>query len=70
MKKLFGCLVALFSMAHGTFASEANLIVPDFKGDLFSYNLLKIGILIAVIGAVFGLIEFFRIKKIKVHPAM
>ncbi len=73
MKKLFKGVMALMSVLafqSVTFASEANLVVPDFKDDLFSFNLLKIGILIAVLGAVFGLVEFFRIKKIKVHPAM
>ncbi len=73
MKKLFKSTMALISMLmfqSVALASEANLIVPDFKNDLFSFNLLKFGILIAVLGAVFGLVEFFRIKNIKVHPAM
>ncbi len=73
MKKLFKSTIALMSILmfqSVALASEANLVVPDFKNDLFSFNLLKFGILIAVLGAVFGLVEFFRIKNIKVHPAM
>ena len=73
MKKPFKHIMTVLSflmLNACTFASEANLVVPDFKEDLFSFNLLKIGILIAVLGSIFGLIEFIRIKKIKVHPAM
>ncbi len=52
------------------YANEANLVVPDFKGDSFTYNLLLAGIFVAILGSIFGLIEFFKIKKIKVHPLM
>ena len=41
----------------------------NIKGS-FNYNLLLIGIGIAVLGVIFGLAEFTKIKKIKVHPLM
>ena len=69
MKKLWIALMLLLSSLP-TIASEADLVVPDFSGDPFSFNLLLVGILVAVIGTVFGLIEFIKIKKIKVHPVM
>lgn len=69
MKKFIFTVAALL-VALPVFASEANLIVPDFKQDTGSYNLLLIGIAVAIVGAIFGLIEFAKIKKIKVHPAM
>ncbi len=69
MKKLHAALLLLLSCLP-TMASEADLVVPDFKMDPFSYNLLLVGIGVALVGAIFGLIEFIKIKKIKVHPVM
>lgn len=60
----------LFASTAMANASEANLVVPNFKDDPFSFNLLLAGIIVAVAGAVFGLIEFIKIKKIEVHPLM
>ena len=71
MKKSFKSVLTLLSLLFSAlpiFASEANLVVPDIKSDELSYKLLLIGIGICALGAVFGLIEFFKIKKIKVHP--
>ncbi len=70
MKKITALLFAFLTVAIPSFASEAGLVVPDIKGDMTSFNLLLAGIAVAVIGSIFGLIEFLRIKKIKVHPAM
>ncbi len=73
MKKLFkgvSLLGALLLSTMPMFASEANLVVPDIKSEPLCYNLLLAGIVVAVIGAIFGLIEYAKIKKIKVHPAM
>ena len=80
MIKKFTSLMALFMMfAIGispAFASEADLVVPSIKkaaaGCACSsgYNLLLIGLGISVIGLIFGLIEFLKIKKLPVHKAM
>ena len=69
MKKL-SILGALLLSAIPTFASEASLVVPNIKEHALSYNLLLVGIVVAVIGSIFGLVEYFKIKQIKVHPAM
>ncbi|MBR5304636.1 MAG: sodium-translocating pyrophosphatase [Candidatus Gastranaerophilales bacterium] len=69
MKKL-SMLGALLLSTIPTFASEANLVVPNIKEHPLSYNLLLIGIVVAVIGSIFGLVEYFKIKQIKVHPVM
>ena len=69
MKKLQAVFMLLLSCLP-TIASEADLVVPNFKDDPFSFNLLLVGIVVALIGAIFGLIEFAKIKKIKVHPVM
>ena len=76
-KKLFssGTMAALFAALFCTvtpaLASEADLVVPSIKdASLSSYQLLLVGMLISVIGLIFGFIEFLRIKKLDVHKAM
>ncbi len=73
MKKITKFVLAflgLFIVNMPIFASEASLVVPNIKESSFNYNLLLIGIGIAVLGVIFGLAEFAKIKKIKVHPLM
>lgn len=53
------------------FAGEASLVVPNIKAENpFSYNLLVVGLIVSVIGVIFGLIEFLKVKKVEVHEAM
>mgnify|MGYP003482381688 CR=1 FL=1 len=65
MKKTL--IASLFAMMCApVFAGEASLVVPDIKAiSLDSYNLLMIGLVVSVIGVIFGLIEFFKVKKIE-----
>ena len=68
-------LLAIFAvMIFGlspAFASEADLVVPSIKCiSPSSYTLLLIGLGISVIGLIFGLVEFLKIKKLDVHKAM
>lgn len=70
-KSLFAFLATLLLGVSPAFAGEADLVVPSIKDiSLDSYNLLLIGMVISVIGLVFGFIEFLRIKKLDVHKAM
>ena len=70
MKKTL--IASLFAMmCTPVFAGEASLVVPDIKTiSMDSYNLLMIGLAVSVVGVIFGLIEFFKVKKIEVHAAM
>ena len=73
MKKIFKGIFMLGALLFSTlpmFASEASLVVPNIKEHELSYNLLLIGIAVAIVGSIFGLIEYLKIKKIKVHPVM
>ena len=74
MKKILLFITLLLmslNISIPSFASEADLIVPNIKDtSLDSYNLLLIGLIVSVIGVIFGFIEFLRIKKIDVHEAM
>ena len=77
MKKLFGLskmvwafLLSLFVMTGTAFAGEADLVVPNIAQDPKSYQLLIIGIVISVLGLIFGLIEYLKVKSIPVHKSM
>ena len=70
MKKTL--IASLFAMMCApTFAGEASLVVPNIKDiSVDSYNLLMIGLAVSIVGVIFGLIEFFKVKKLEVHAAM
>lgn len=78
MIKKFTSPAALFAMfavmlmgISPAMASEADLVVPSIKTVCpYGYNLLLIGLGISVIGLIFGLIEFLKIKKLDVHKVM
>ncbi len=74
LKKLFAPLFALFAIVimgcSSAFAGEADLVVPNIASDPTSYNYLLIGLVISVIGVIFGFVEFLKIKKLPVHKAM
>lgn len=68
-KTLIASLFAL--MCTPVFAGEASLVVPDIKSiSQDSYSLLVWGLIISVLGVIFGLIEFCKVKKVPVHAAM
>jgi len=70
---VFGVLLAPFT----SFASEADLVVPDLKQSIFEglfgingWDLLFYGIIVIALGLLFGMIQFNRIKKLPVHHSM
>lgn len=70
-KALMAFFASLFLSISPALASEADLVVPNIKNlSPDSFNLLVIGMVISVIGLIFGFIEFLRIKKLDVHSAM
>ena len=67
---MFASIFAMI-LAAPAFAGEASLVVPNIKAEsLDSYNLLVIGLIVSVVGVIFGLIEFLKVKKVEVHEAM
>ena len=70
MKKTL--IASLFAMMCApTFAGESSLVVPNIKDiSVDSYNLLMIGLAVSIVGVIFGLIEFFKVKKVEVHAVM
>lgn len=64
----------VFAQSHG--GGEASLILPDisdvtFFGDSINgHNLLLVGILICMLGLLFGFAMYMNLKKLPVHRAM
>ncbi len=65
---LFAMFAAMFLAAAPALAGEADLVVPHITG--CNFTLLNAGIIVSVIGVVFGFIEFLKVKKLNVHSAM
>jgi K(+)-stimulated pyrophosphate-energized sodium pump len=62
-----------FAQSHG--GGEANLILPDlsqvtFFGGIDGHNLLLAGIVVCMLGLLFGLAMYMNLKKLPVHRAM
>ncbi len=66
MKKIYGVLAA-FLLPVFSFASEANLVIPE---GIKSESILYWGFLITILGMLFGLYQFVKVKKIKAHQSM
>jgi len=66
----------LIGLPFLTFASEADLLVPDLHTSFFTslgasgWSLLFYGIIIIILGMLFGLWQYISIKKLPVHKAM
>jgi len=76
-KKSVWISLGAFISSSVAFASEAELHIPPLNTtyNLFGMSmqgttLLGIGMLVAVLGMVFGLVEFLRIKRLPAHQSM
>jgi len=75
-KALLLIVLGVFANPLTTFASEADLLVPDLKQSYFSsfgangWDLLFIGMSIIVFGLLFGLYQYSQIKKLPAHSSM
>ncbi|MEI6100536.1 MAG: sodium/proton-translocating pyrophosphatase, partial [Eubacteriales bacterium] len=64
---LAGALITIFA-PRTAYASEANLNIPELSSG--QNNLLMIGIIICIMGVLFGLMQYLKIKKVKAHVSM
>ena len=68
-------LLSVF-LATAAHASEADLVLPDLGGVTFmdgaasGRGLLMIGIVVSVLGLIFGLVQYMQLKNLPVHKAM
>lgn len=63
----FSALILVLSPAT-VFASEANLKIPDLSPE--QNTLLLAGILVCILGMLFGFYQFTKVNKIKAHKSM
>lgn len=68
VKKFLVTIAIAIFVAVPTFAGEANLVVPKIEGD--NFNLLITGIVVSVLGLIWGLIAYGQIKSVKAHKSM
>lgn len=68
IKRTVVVLMAAFFVGLPSFAGEANLVVPKFEGD--NFNLLVVGIIVSVLGLIWGLVAYGQIKSVKAHKSM
>jgi K(+)-stimulated pyrophosphate-energized sodium pump len=62
-------LTLLVLFIGNVFASEADLVVPDLSSHPFAY-LMYLGLGVCAIGLIFGLVEFFKTRKLAAHTKM
>jgi K(+)-stimulated pyrophosphate-energized sodium pump len=75
MENKFSCkalgLMLMTLLVSPAFAGEADLVVPNIQQiSSTDYNLLLIGLGVSILGVIFGLIEYLKVKHIEVHEAM
>ena len=70
-------MLALTLFATNVFGSEADIKIPKLHDVTFSglggmsgATLMNLGIVICVIGAIFGWVQYVQTKKLAVHPSM
>ncbi len=68
MKKFFFTLLAVLLVPLASFASEADLTIPELNSSQRGW--LMLGFVICGLGLVFGLWKFLQVKGIKAHKAM
>jgi len=67
MKRLLSFILA-FALPVMVFGSEADLKIPMLEPG--QTNMLLFGFLICILGLLFGLYQFMRVKKLKAHKSM
>ena len=61
-------LLLTFFSSTLIFASEANLKIPTLNDD--QQSILVAGIFICILGLIFGVYQYFRVKKLRAHQSM
>ncbi|WP_438481001.1 sodium-translocating pyrophosphatase [Oleiharenicola lentus] len=75
-KKAAALATALAASATPVFASEADIKIPDlttvsfFNGALSGTNVLMIGLVVCVLGTIYGWIQYIQTKNLPVHSSM
>jgi K(+)-stimulated pyrophosphate-energized sodium pump len=68
MRKIILTVLTIFVMPALSFASEADLKIPELTSS--QNSLLTVGIIICVLGLIFGVYQYMKVKKLKAHRSM
>lgn len=68
MEKKHVTLLASLLLPFATFASEADLKIPELSDS--QNSILMWGIVVCILGLAFGLFQFLKVKKVKAHKSM
>ncbi len=75
--KVWAAMAALFGASQCAFAGEADIKIPDLAGVHFDglggvhgATLMYAGLAVCLIGAIFGLFQYFQTKSLPVHESM
>jgi len=67
IKSLLGTMLLLIAVPFQTFASEADLQIPEA---IKSESILYYGFLVTLLGMLFGLYQFMKVRKLPAHRSM
>ena len=70
MNGLILAVAAILGAVLPLYASEANLIIPDLRAHPQSYLLMLCGIGVCVLGLLFGVREYLKVRALKAHSSM
>jgi K(+)-stimulated pyrophosphate-energized sodium pump len=75
--KCLAALAASFGFVQGLFAGEADIKIPDLTkvqfnqlGGIHGATLMYLSLGICILGAIFGLVQYFQTKSLPVHQSM
>ena len=68
LKRMLMAVAMFLFVSVPAFAGEANLVVPKIEGE--NHTLLLIGIVVSVLGVLWGLIAYAQVKALKTHKSM
>ena len=67
-KKILLGLFIFLSASVNVFASEADLKIPELSSN--QNTLLMYGILVCILGLIFGVLQYLKVKRLKAHKSM
>ncbi len=68
MRKILTAVILTVLVPAMAFASEADLKIPELNSD--QNSLLMYGIIVCLLGLIFGVYQYIKVKKLKAHQSM
>ncbi len=68
MRKILSAVMLTVMAPAAVFASEADLKIPELSSD--QNSLLMYGIIVCLLGLIFGVYQYLKVKRLKAHQSM